>query len=55
MFVAGTSFFKFIISSLVTLDKSKCVQTLKLEGVSLGIWRFADFNAIWKPEEYCLK
>ena len=55
MFGAGTSFLKFLISGLVTLDKSKCVQTLKLEGVNLGIWRFADFNVTWKPVEYLLK
>ena len=55
MFGAGTSFLKFLISGLVMLDKSKCVQTLKLEGVNLGIWRFADFNVTWKPVEYLLK
>ena len=51
MFGAGASFLKFSISGIVTLDKSKCVQTLKLEGVNLEIWMFVDFNATWKPVE----
>ena len=37
MFGAGTSFLKFSISGWVTLDKSKCIQTLNLDGVNLGI------------------
>ena len=49
MFGAGTSFFKFSISGLVTLDRSKCVQTLKLDVLDTVKWRFADFNATWKP------
>ena len=52
MLGADTSFFKFVISGLVTLDRSKCVQALKLDGLNVGIWRFADFNATWKPFEY---
>ena len=55
MFVAGASFFKFSISHLVTLDKSKQVQTLKLDVLNSGIWRFADLSAMWKPFEYHLK
>ena len=51
MFGTGASFLKFLISGLVTLDKSDCVQTLELEGVNLGIWRFADFNVTWKSIE----
>ena len=46
MFMAGASFFKFSISGLVTLDRLKCVQTLKLDILNAGIWRFADFNAM---------
>ena len=45
MFGASASFFKFSTSGWVTLDRSKCVQTLKLDVVNVGIWRFADFNA----------
>ena len=44
MFGADASFFKFSTSGLVTLDWSKCVQTLKFDGVNVGIWRFADFQ-----------
>ena len=55
MFGVGASFFKFSISGLVTLDRSKCVQTLKLNVLNMGIWKFTDFNATWKPFEYCLK
>ena len=55
MFEAGASFFRFFISGLVTLDRSKCVQTLKIDVVNIGIWRFADFSATWKPFQYCLK
>ena len=55
MLGAGASFFKFLIVGLVTLNKSKCVKTLKLDGVNLGIWRLADFNVTQKPEEYLLK
>ena len=36
MFEAGASFFKFSTSGTVTLDRSKCVQTLKLDGVIVG-------------------
>ena len=49
MLGAGASFFNFSISGLFTLDRSKCVQTLKLDVAKVGIWRFADFNATWKP------
>ena len=55
MLGAGASFFKFSVSGLVTLDRSKWVHTLKLDVVNLGLWRFADFNATWKPFEYYLK
>ena len=55
MLGAGASFFKFSISGLVTLHRSKCVQTLKLDVENVGIWRFADFNATWKPLEYHFK
>ena len=49
MFWASASLLKFLTLGLVTLDKSKCFQTLKLQGVNLGIWRFADLNAKWNP------
>ena len=47
IFGAGASFFKFSISGLVTLDRSKCVQTLKLGVLNSGIWRFTGFNVTW--------
>ena len=55
MLGAGASFFKFSILDYVTLDRSKCVQILKLDVVNSGNRRFADFNATWKPSEYHLK
>ena len=55
MLEAGASFLKFSFLGLVTLDRSKCVQILKLYVENVGIWRFADFNATWKPSEYHLK
>ena len=36
MFGAGASFLKFFTSGWVTLDRSKCVQTLNLDGVNVG-------------------
>ena len=40
MFGDGACFFKFSISGLVTLDRSKCVHTLKLDAGSLGYGGF---------------
>ena len=39
-------FLTFLTLSLVTLDKTKCFQTLKVKAVNLGIWRFVDFRNI---------
>ena len=37
MFGNGASFLKFLTSGWVTLDRSKCVQTLNLDGMNVGI------------------
>ena len=52
---AGANFFNFSLSIGLKFDTLNACQILKLVGLYFGTFRCADFKAIWKPFENCLK
>ena len=52
---AGGSFCNYLVTATVKLDTLKWLHILKIEGLNLGVWRYAALRATSNPLWYCLK